>query len=98
MDEAGGERQLLVGVDDELLKRTARSIPRADVAALAVGCIGLAAAANVSFDAIAAPAGEGAPSRDWGTLLAGLEGRSCDYSINDQMAPGTTAAAVRTAA
>ena len=32
----GGERELVLGVDDELLKETPRSIPRADVAELCV--------------------------------------------------------------
>lgn len=32
----GGERQLVLGVDDELLAASPRSIPRADVAELCV--------------------------------------------------------------
>jgi hypothetical protein len=71
-----------------------RSIPRADVAALAVGCLGLPAAANRAFDVCADPAGEGAPSADWGALLATLGGANCDYTINSQAgAPAARVAA-----
>ena len=93
LDEAGGKRALVVGVDDSLLARKVRSIPRADVAALAVGCLGLAAASNRAFDVCAEPVDEGAPSADWGALLATLGGKNCDYSINSQAAPAAVAAA-----
>lgn len=84
LDEAGGVKQLVVGLDDKLLDHNPRNIPRADVAALAVGCIGLQEAENRSFDVVAAPvaAGESA-SNDYKGLLAGLVG-SNDYSINSQ--------------
>lgn len=42
----GGKRELVLGVDDELLKNTSRSIPRADVAELTVQCLTLAEANN----------------------------------------------------
>jgi uncharacterized protein YbjT (DUF2867 family) len=87
VDEEGGKRRLAVDVDDGLLKRKTRSIPRADVAALAVGCLGLAEATNRSFDVCADPVGEGEPSTEWGALLDGLGGRNCDYSINSQAEP-----------
>ncbi len=45
-DEAGGERELVVDVDDRLLERKQRSIPRADVAELSVQCIALPQARN----------------------------------------------------
>eukprot|EP00878_Enallax_costatus_P037485 GHUV01042346.1.p1 GENE.GHUV01042346.1~~GHUV01042346.1.p1 ORF type:complete len:137 (+),score=46.59 GHUV01042346.1:319-729(+) len=84
IDEAGGLRQLILGIDDKLLERNPRNIPRADVASLAVGCIGLPEAMNKSFDVICAPAGEGSPSSDWSAVLSQLQG-SCDYSLNSQM-------------
>lgn len=93
VDEEGGRRRLAVDVDDGLLKRKTRSIPRADVAALAVGCLGLPAAINRSFDVCADPAGEGEPSEDWDALLAALGGRNCDYSINSQAKPAAPVAA-----
>jgi hypothetical protein len=42
----GGKRELVLGVDDVLLKSKTRRIPRADVAELAVQCLTLEAAAN----------------------------------------------------
>ena len=42
----GGVRELVLGVDDELLKRPKRSIPRADVAELAVQSLVLPEAEN----------------------------------------------------
>jgi len=91
VDTEGGKRQLVVGVDDSLLKRTVRNIPRADVAALAVGCVGLKEAQDKSFDVCAEAEGEGQPTTDWAALLASLNGASCDYSINSQT--GAAAAA-----
>ena len=44
IDEPGGKRELLVGVDDKLSKLPSRSIPREDVAALSVKCLAMAAA------------------------------------------------------
>lgn len=83
-DTAGGERRLCAGVDDELLERTVRSIPRADVADLSVQALDCPEAKNRSFDVCADPAGDSAPSgrARLAELLAPLEGGSCDYSIN----------------
>lgn len=64
-----------------------RSIPREDVAALCVACLGLPAAANRSFDVISAerPAGaSGQPANDAAALLTAMTA-NCDYSINSQM-------------
>lgn len=84
IDEAGGAKQWVLGVDDTLLNHTPRNIPRADVAALAVACIGLPEAARRSFDVVAGPPAAGAAvSNDAKALLAALQG-NCDYSINSQ--------------
>jgi uncharacterized protein YbjT (DUF2867 family) len=84
IDEAGGSKQVVLDVDDKLLNNNPRNIPRADVAALAVGCIGLKEAAKRSFDCIAQPPAAGAtPNNDMKALLAGMP-RNCDYSINSQ--------------
>lgn len=73
-----------MGLDDKLLDHNPRNIPREDVAALAVGCIGLPAAANRSFDVIAAPLAAGtAANNDYKALLTGMVGNN-DYSINSQ--------------
>ena len=42
----GGKRELVLGVDDELLKNKSRSIPRADVAEVTVQCLTLTEASN----------------------------------------------------
>jgi hypothetical protein len=94
IDEAGGSRKLMLGVDDTLLENNPRNIPRADVAALAIGCIGLTAAMNRSFDAICAPAGQGSFSSDWAAVVGQLGDASCDYSINSQWADAELASAV----
>jgi hypothetical protein len=94
IDEAGGSRKLLLGVDDKLLENNPRNIPRADVAALAIGCIGLTQALNKSFDAICAPAGQGSFSGNWAEVVGQLGSASCDYSVNSQWADAELAAAV----
>eukprot|EP00775_Hariotina_reticulata_P010885 gene10885-11039_t len=84
IDEAGGSKQLVLGVDDKLLERSPRNIPRADVAALAVGCIDLPQALNRSFDVLAVtPEGGEAVNNSYADLFGGLKG-NCDYSINSQ--------------
>ncbi|KAF6265324.1 isomerase [Scenedesmus sp. NREL 46B-D3] len=93
IDEAGGSRKLILGVDDKLLENNPRNIPRADVAALAVGCIGLKEAMNKSFDAICAPAGQGSFSSSWAEVVGQLAGASCNYSVNSQWADAELAAA-----
>mmetsp|Transcript_8785 Transcript_8785/g.18774 ORF Transcript_8785/g.18774 Transcript_8785/m.18774 type:complete len:311 (+) Transcript_8785:76-1008(+) len=86
IDQKGGERQLVVDVDDKLLQRTTRSIPREDVAEVAVQCLSLEEARNKAFDVISLPPGEGSgPTKDFGELLRSLKGATCDYSINSQM-------------
>ncbi|EFJ40324.1 hypothetical protein VOLCADRAFT_84511 [Volvox carteri f. nagariensis] len=83
IDEADGQRQLVVGVDDTLLKETMRSIPRGDVAELSVRCLTLKAAENRAFDVITRKPGEGEPTKDFGALLTNMSS-NCDYSINSQ--------------
>jgi hypothetical protein len=85
IDEKGGAKQLKLDVDDKLLNNNPRNIPREDVAALAVACIGLPEATNRSFDVVAEPVAAGSSANnDAKVLLAGLKG-DCDYSINSQM-------------
>lgn len=67
-------------VDDKLIERTPRSIPRADVAELCVRCITLPQARNRSFDVITRPPGEGAPTTDFAHLLETMA-ENCDYSL-----------------
>ena len=82
LDKKGGARELLVGVDDTLLDGDRRSVPRADVAEMAVRCLTMEEARDLSFDLASREEGEGAgPTRDFSALLAGLDGKTADYSI-----------------
>eukprot|EP00208_Stichococcus_sp_RCC1054_P004346 CAMPEP_0206142822 /NCGR_PEP_ID=MMETSP1473-20131121/18338_1 /ASSEMBLY_ACC=CAM_ASM_001109 /TAXON_ID=1461547 /ORGANISM="Stichococcus sp, Strain RCC1054" /LENGTH=263 /DNA_ID=CAMNT_0053537969 /DNA_START=287 /DNA_END=1078 /DNA_ORIENTATION=+ len=82
-DEDGGQREIVLGVDDELLQRaekegTSRRIPRDDVAALTVAALTLDSAKNRSVDAIAKEPGTGEPTTDFDALYSGLQG-NCKY-------------------
>ena len=79
LDAAGGERAVVLGVDDELLARASRSIPRADVAPLAIACVTSPLAKAASIDCIADAPGDGPPTADWEALLASLGGRTAAY-------------------
>ncbi|KAK9802549.1 hypothetical protein WJX73_000176 [Symbiochloris irregularis] len=79
IDEAGGEREIIVGVDDELMTRDNRSIPRADVAELCVQCLQLEEASNRSFDVVSKPP---PGSTDYRTLLTNMT-RNCNYSLGE---------------
>lgn len=77
IDAPGGERRLVLGIDDTLLTRSSRRIPRADVAALAVAAISSPASKNRSLDCVADDPGEGrAPvsEADFEALFAGVSG------------------------
>ena len=51
----GGEREVVIGVDDELMKGTSRRIPRADVAELCIQSLTLPEASNRHASACAYP-------------------------------------------
>jgi len=81
LNKDGGKRELLVGVNDELLAGTSRSVPRADVAEMVLRCLDMPGATNLSFDLASREEGEGAgPTTDFATLLGTLQGRTYDYS------------------
>eukprot|EP00195_Chlamydomonas_chlamydogama_P010693 CAMPEP_0202903472 /NCGR_PEP_ID=MMETSP1392-20130828/24607_1 /ASSEMBLY_ACC=CAM_ASM_000868 /TAXON_ID=225041 /ORGANISM="Chlamydomonas chlamydogama, Strain SAG 11-48b" /LENGTH=283 /DNA_ID=CAMNT_0049590669 /DNA_START=36 /DNA_END=887 /DNA_ORIENTATION=+ len=94
LDTPGGERQLLLGVDDALSAPsttggpTYNTVPREDVATLCVlaasGALGQEAL-NRSFDITSKPPGEGEVTQDWSKLLETLAGANCNYSLNSQM-------------
>mmetsp|Transcript_6026 Transcript_6026/g.15426 ORF Transcript_6026/g.15426 Transcript_6026/m.15426 type:complete len:320 (-) Transcript_6026:165-1124(-) len=87
LDEEGGKRELVLGVNDELLARTSRSIPRADVAELCVQALLSDAAKNKAFDAVSEPEGEGkGATTDFGSLFRSLT-RAYDYSSNEPPEP-----------
>ncbi|CAM9364896.1 unnamed protein product, partial [Ectocarpus sp. 12 AP-2014] len=58
LDKEGGKRQLVLDIDDKMLERKSRSIPRADVAQLCVECLEIDAAKNRSFDVASNEEGE----------------------------------------
>ncbi|GMH38622.1 hypothetical protein BSKO_06506 [Bryopsis sp. KO-2023] len=79
--DKGGEREIRVGVDDELYKLEERRINREDVAEACVQCVLIDEAANRAFDISSIP---GAPNLDMAVLLKGMEA-NCDYTINSQL-------------
>lgn len=83
LNEAGGQRELVLGVDDDTLSGTeARTVPREDVAEVMVQALLNPAAYQLcSFDLRSKPVGEGVVTTDFAQLLAALDGRNCDYSL-----------------
>jgi len=87
-NDPGGERELVVGVDDDHSGTESRSIPREDVAEVMLQAVRhstRAAYRNRSFDVRAKPAGEGTVTTDFESLLDSLNGRDCDYSLGETM-------------
>jgi uncharacterized protein YbjT (DUF2867 family) len=80
LQEAGGLRELVVGVDDEKVGTDNRSIPRGDVAEVLVSSLEHDSYKNRSFDVRSKPEGEGTVTTDFGNLLNDLEG-NCDYTL-----------------
>ncbi len=68
LDKEGGKRQLVIGADDEDLG--VRSVPRADVAEMAVQALLCADAAGRSMDLVSREEGDGAPTTDFAPLFA----------------------------
>lgn len=80
LDEAGGKRRIVAAVDDTLLKRTVRSIPRADVAEVLVQALTCEQARNCAFDIISDPVGEGEPTTDFKAFYGEIaRGPAYDY-------------------
>lgn len=77
-DDKGGEREVLMGVDDELMEGENRRIPRADVAELAVQSLYLPEASNRSIDVVSKPP---PGSTDFRQLLDSMQG-NCNYSLH----------------
>ena len=71
-DKPGGEREVVFGVDDELLKQTVRSIPRDDVAEVCVQALRVDGAINRSFDIIAKEVGatNSVVTKDWKSFFS----------------------------
>ena len=90
INEPGGEREIVVGVDDDQSGTESRSIPREDVAAVMLAAVRHSSAAykNRSFDIRAKAVGEGTPTtaEDMKDLLPKqIQDRNCDYSLGETM-------------
>merc|ERR1712039_313921 len=79
----GGERELLVGVDDQFSKNDTKSrcIPREDVAEVVVQAALEKAAVGRSFDLVShePDASRTVWNKNLGSLLKTLDGRNCNY-------------------
>jgi len=82
LNEAGGKRQLCIGVDDNRDKGE-RSIPREDVAEVLVQALLIPAYKGRSFDIRSMNEGEGEVTTDFAALLEEIEGQNCDYSLGE---------------
>ena len=80
LNEAGGVRELVVGVDDSQKGTDNRSIPRADVASVLVASLEYPAYQNRSFDVRSKPEGEGTVTSDFDHLLTAMTD-NCDYTL-----------------
>mmetsp|Transcript_45589 Transcript_45589/g.49239 ORF Transcript_45589/g.49239 Transcript_45589/m.49239 type:complete len:351 (-) Transcript_45589:117-1169(-) len=82
IDEEGGRRELVVGVDDSQAGTESRVIPRADVAELLVASLEHDSYQNRSFDARSKPEDEkdSTITTDYNKLLVDLSG-NCDYTL-----------------
>ncbi|CAE7395717.1 unnamed protein product [Symbiodinium necroappetens] len=80
LNEPGGKRALVVGVDDKLPTES-RSIPREDVAEVLLQSLLQSDYRDRSFDLVAEPEGSGEVCTDFASLLQSLQGSSCDYSL-----------------
>ena len=76
VDEDGSKRELVVGVNDEIMKDPAfasggtRSVARADVARVCKAALGSASATNCAFDLVSKKVGDGTPTKDASTVFA----------------------------
>eukprot|EP00591_Stephanopyxis_turris_P012512 CAMPEP_0195519950 /NCGR_PEP_ID=MMETSP0794_2-20130614/15825_1 /TAXON_ID=515487 /ORGANISM="Stephanopyxis turris, Strain CCMP 815" /LENGTH=297 /DNA_ID=CAMNT_0040649201 /DNA_START=49 /DNA_END=942 /DNA_ORIENTATION=- len=83
LNEAGGVRELVIGVDDNMEGTGSdnRSIPREDVAEVLVQSLLCKGYRNRSFDLRSKPEGEGEVTTDFEALISRLDGANCDYSL-----------------
>lgn len=98
LNEPGGRRQLVVGVDDEMLPDQNRSIPREDVAEVLVQSLLHSEYRNRSFDVVSQPDTGATVKTDFVGLLRALGGASCNYelgAIPDDVAARAEADALR---
>ena len=86
LNEPGGERELVVGVDDEQSGTDSRTVPREDVAEVMLQAVRFPEIyGNRSFDLRAKPPGDGTPTTNFETLLDSLNAKNCDYILGEIM-------------
>lgn len=81
LNEPGGQRSLVVGVDDKMLPDQNRSIPREDVAEVLMQSLLTDDYKNRSFDIVSQPDTGNKIDTDFANLLVSLKGANCDYSL-----------------
>ena len=75
VDEDGAKRELVVGVNDEIMKNPefssggTRSVARVDVARVCKAALGSASATNCAFDLVSKKVGDGTPTKDASTVF-----------------------------
>jgi uncharacterized protein YbjT (DUF2867 family) len=77
LDKKGGEREIVFGIDDQLLKEKVRSIPRTDVAEVCVQAIKESKAVNRAFDIISKEPGQGVVTTNWNQFFS--QKGNCKY-------------------
>ena len=86
INEPGGERELVVGVNDSMEGTESRTIPREDVAQVMMEALRYPQQyAGRSFDLCAKSVGDGTPTTNFAALLDPLKGANCDYSLGTTM-------------
>ncbi|KAJ1460997.1 hypothetical protein M885DRAFT_508522 [Pelagophyceae sp. CCMP2097] len=82
LNQPGGKREIVAGVDDEALASENRSIPREDVATVLVAALFDPAFRGRAFDVRAKNENEGTVTPpSCVTLIGALGGRNCDYTL-----------------
>ena len=74
-DKEGGNRELIVGKDDELLQTETRTIARADVAEVCIQALQFEEAQFKAFDLASKPEGTGTPTKDFKALFSQITTR-----------------------
>ena len=83
-EESGGERELVLTVDDNMEGTDSRTVPREDVAEVMLQALRLPALyGNRSFDLRAKPTEEGSATTDFTALAESLNGKNTDYSLGE---------------
>lgn len=84
INEPGGERELVLNVDDSQEGTDSRTVPRQDVAFVMLEALRNSDLyGNRSFDLRAKPVDDGTPTSDYRELIESLNGRNCDYSLGE---------------